>query len=75
MPHSTPADSTLERRVRALEENHGFAERLLEELGEEVRALGRRVTELTQRMIRLEASMAKRAADAPPETEGEDAPN
>lgn len=54
---STP-DRTLESRIRALEENQGFAERVSEQLGDEVRELGRRVLELAQRLSRVEAKVA-----------------
>ena len=59
----------LRDRVTRLEESNGFAERTVEQLSEEVRGLGRRVTELQAQVRRLEAQLSRLAA--PPATEDE----
>ena len=61
-------------RVRRLEEAQAFAERTAEDLGEELRALGRRVSELHAAVRRLEGRV-ERLTPPPEEPSPEDAPS
>jgi len=48
-----------DERIRKLEEGQVFADRTVEELSAEVRALGKRVGELGAAIARLEAKLAQ----------------
>lgn len=60
----------LESRLARLEEAQAFAERAGDQVGQEVRDLGRRITELGARLRRIEEQLARHTA--PAEEEGSD---
>jgi uncharacterized coiled-coil protein SlyX len=56
-------DPGQEQRLQKLEENQAFGERVMEELGEELRSLSKRVAELAAMIQRVEGLLAE--ADKP----------
>jgi len=78
-------DNPLETRLTRLEEHHAFAERTVEQLGEEIVALHQRVDDAHARIASLELRLARltetrdqpgddpaRSPDAPPEAPGDE---
>lgn len=58
----------IRKRLIRLEESQGFAERSVEQLAEEVRALGKQVAEVRTQLRRLEAQLVR--LSAPSDAEG-----
>lgn len=64
------AGDDLAKRLVRLEEAQGFAERTSEQLGEEVRALSTRVSELQALVRRLEAQLSRLNASGESDAQG-----
>lgn len=58
---------TSEERIQKLEEDQAFTERAIDELGEEVRTLSRRVADVASAIKRLEGMLDKAGDDGPEE--------